>query len=306
VKSKRNKELNSEFELRKKLPRIKMRTPMLLQVSKLYTPVIFEAFQGKYERSMAACTLALEGNNEYFVSIKSLDKDFRYEKEYKVIGDPLQQTSTCSYGQFNRIGILCGHAIKVLDLMNIKSLPAQYVLKRWTKEAHSGSVQDNQGRNIIENPRLDETLRYKSMTRKFLSLAQRAASHPGCSLIVHDTLDILSKKIGEEINGYTTPTVDQVTVPTNVTPVSNLVSTARFKKKDVEIKTSKRKRAWLDKKRKFTKKGTKEKEKYSMVCTTTKYITFFVDCSCVNGKLLSYSSTIRRNNKLSKWCSMMV
>ena len=244
---------------------------MLLIVSKLYTPAIFEAFQGEYERSMAACTTALEGNNEYLVLTGSLDEDFRYEKEYKVIGDPLQQTSTCSCGQFNRIGILCSHAIKVLDLMNIKSLPAQYVLKRWTKEARSGAVQDNQGRNIIENPRLDETLRYKSMTRKFLSLAQRAASHLGCSLIVHDTLNILSKKI-EEINGCTTPTVDQVTVPTNVTPVSNLVSTACLKKKDVETKTSKRKRTWLDKKRKFTKKATKKKEKVSMVCTISQNI----------------------------------
>jgi hypothetical protein len=50
-------------------------------------------------------------------------------------------------------------------------------------------------------------------------------------LIVHDTLDILSKKIEEEVNGCTTPTVDQVTVPTNVTPISNLVSTTRLKKK---------------------------------------------------------------------------
>jgi zinc finger SWIM domain-containing protein 3 len=121
-----------------------MRTPILLQVSKLYTHVIFEAFQGEYERSMAACITALEGNNEYLISIGSLDEDFRYEKEYKVIGDPLQQTSTCSCGQFNRIGILYGHAIKVLNSMNTKSLPAQYILKRWTKEAHSGAVQDNQ------------------------------------------------------------------------------------------------------------------------------------------------------------------
>jgi zinc finger SWIM domain-containing protein 3 len=282
VESKRNKELHSEFESRKKLPRIKMRTPMLLQVSKLYTPVIFEAFQGEYERSMAACTTALEGNNEYLVSIGSLDEDFRHEKEYKVIGDPLQQTSTCSCGQFNRIGILCGHAIKVLDLMNIKSLPAEYVLKRWTKEARSGAIQDNQGQNIIENPRLDETLNYKDMARKFLSLAQRAASHPGCSLIVHDTLDILSKKIEEELNGCTTPTMDQVTVPTNVAPVSNLVSTACLKKKEVETKTSKRKRTWLDRKRKFTKKGTKKKEKGSMVCTATKYIRFSVVISMEN------------------------
>ena len=66
--------------------------------------------------------------------------------------------------------------------------------------------------------------------------------------------------------------MDQVTVPTNVTSVSNLVSTACLKKKDVETKTSKRKRTWLDKKRKFTKKGTKKKEKVSMVCTISQNI----------------------------------
>jgi zinc finger SWIM domain-containing protein 3 len=172
VEYKRKKELQSEFDSRKILPRIKMRTPMLIQASKLYTPTIFEAFQSEYERSMVACTTTLEGTNEYLVAIGSLDENFTFEKEYKVIGHPLEQTSTCSCGQFNRLGILCGHALKVLDLMNIKSLPAHYVLKRWTREARSGKVQDIKGLNIIENPKLDELLNYKDMARKFNNLAQ--------------------------------------------------------------------------------------------------------------------------------------
>lgn len=32
-----------------------------------------------------------------------------------------KQTIECSCWMFDRIGILCGHALKVLDLMNIKS-----------------------------------------------------------------------------------------------------------------------------------------------------------------------------------------
>ena len=35
---------------------------MLIQASKMYTPIILEAFQGEYERSMVACSTALEGN----------------------------------------------------------------------------------------------------------------------------------------------------------------------------------------------------------------------------------------------------
>ena len=35
---------------------------MLIQASKMYTPIILEALQGEYERSMVACSTALEGN----------------------------------------------------------------------------------------------------------------------------------------------------------------------------------------------------------------------------------------------------
>ena len=261
---KRKKELQSEFESRKKLPRIKTRTPILIQASKLYTPTIFEAFQGEYERSMIACTTTLGCENEYLVTIGSFDENFTPEKEYRVIADPLKQTSTCSCGPFNRIRILCGHALKVLDLMNIKTLPTQYVLKRWTREPRSGTVQDNQGRDIIENPKLDNMFRYKDMTHKFLHLAHRAVIHTKCTLLVNNALDILSKQVEEEINGAASP-MDPVITPTNVTLPLELLSSASLKKKEIETKSSKRKRTWLDKKQKFTKKGGNTKEKSSKV-----------------------------------------
>jgi hypothetical protein len=56
VQGKRNNKLNSEFESREKIPRVIMKIPMLLQPSKLYTPIVFEVFQAQYERSMRACT----------------------------------------------------------------------------------------------------------------------------------------------------------------------------------------------------------------------------------------------------------
>jgi hypothetical protein len=42
---------------------------MLVQVSKLYTPFIFEFFQNKYQRSTSACAEALDGQYEYMVKI---------------------------------------------------------------------------------------------------------------------------------------------------------------------------------------------------------------------------------------------
>jgi zinc finger SWIM domain-containing protein 3 len=208
VQGKRNNELNLEFDSRKKLPEIYMRRPppMLVHASKLYTPIIFEAFQGEYERSLAACTKALDGNNEYLVG------DFTFEEGYKVTADPLKQTVLCSCRQFDRIGILCAHSLKVLDLMNIKSLPPQYVLKRWTWEARTGTIQDNQGRNIIENQIMDATLRYRYMSHKFLNLAYRAAQFPECTMLVDNTLDILGKEIEDKISACTTISGDPLDI----------------------------------------------------------------------------------------------
>jgi zinc finger SWIM domain-containing protein 3 len=144
VQEKRAKELQSEFEARKNIPRRQMRTPMLVQASEVYTPIIFEAFQGEYERSMAACSRLLD-ENRYAIVVGSFYGASSFEKECIVISDPLNKTTTCSCQMFNRTRILCAHGLNVLDLMNIKTLPSHYILKRWTREARNGRVQDKEG-----------------------------------------------------------------------------------------------------------------------------------------------------------------
>lgn len=228
----------------------------------MYTPIIFEAFQGEYERSLAAYTKSLDGINEYMVG------DITYEEEYKVIGDPLKQMVACSCKQFDRIGILCGHALKVLDSMNIKLLPPHYVLKRWTREARSGTIQDSHGRNITENPKMDAMLRFIFMSRKFLNLTHQAANFPKCTMLVDNTLDILGKQIEAKINACTNNSVDPPTISANASPPNDLLYNARLKQKEVQVKSSKRKRTWLDKKHKSRKKRQNKAtshEKKSMV-----------------------------------------
>ena len=178
VQEKRDKELESELEARKNLPRKLMRTPMLVQASQVYTPVIFEAFQSEYERSMAACARVLDGEHKYAIAVVNLLGEVSSEVEYTVIGDPLNQKASCSCRMFERAGILCAHGLKVLDLMNIKKLPQHYILKRWTREARNGNIQDRQGRNVVANPKLEAQLRYKFMSHKFHNLAHKVAHSP--------------------------------------------------------------------------------------------------------------------------------
>ena len=83
------------------------------------------------------------------------------EEECKVIVNPTEEMVSCSCRLFERIGILCRHALKGLNLVKIKHLPERYILKLWTRDARSGIIQDMNGREIVENPKLDATLRDK-------------------------------------------------------------------------------------------------------------------------------------------------
>lgn len=123
-----------------------------------------------------------------------------FEQERIVIGGPLNQTSTCSCQMFNRIGILCAHGLKVLDLMNIKTLPSHYILKIWTREACNGRIQDKEGRNVIANPKLEPPLWTRNLFHKFLNLAYKAADYPGCCLLLEDGLDCLSTQLEDKLN----------------------------------------------------------------------------------------------------------
>jgi zinc finger SWIM domain-containing protein 3 len=282
VEVKRTQELQSEFEARKNLPRIKMHTPMLVQASKEYTPIIFEAFQGEYERSMAACTRVLDGNNKFAVAIASLHGDLKYEEERIVIGDPLAQTVSCSCGMFNRTGILCAHGLKILDMMNIKTLPSHYILKRWTREARNGSIQDRQGRNVIENPKFEAQLRYKNLSYKFHNLAYKIANYEECCLILANAIDGVRPQledmlINATINAANNPCNDQENIHPNVQQAAEFTA-AKLKKKEVQPRKLRRTKTWLDKllKRKHKppkvgaskNKGAKVYSNLYMICYT--------------------------------------
>ena len=73
-------------------------------------------------------------------------------------------------------------------------------------------------------------------------------------MLVDNTLDILGKQIEEKINACTSTPGYQCTIPTNASTPNDLLANARLNKKEVETKSSKRKRTWLEKKHKARKK----------------------------------------------------
>jgi hypothetical protein len=126
------------------LSKIKIKIPMFVQASRLDTPPLFEAFQIVYERSLFATANLSDDNLSYVVSIRSFDDPNFIEDEHMVVKRSGQLSCNCQL--FERSGLPCSHIIKTLESMDVKQLPDHYVLKRWTRAAGHGIVEDNASR----------------------------------------------------------------------------------------------------------------------------------------------------------------
>ena len=79
----------------------------------------------------------------------------------------------CSCKKFEFVGILCCHALKILDINNIKKIPEQYVLNRWTVDAKVVHIKSNS--ETHEDPKTKLSKRRKELCRMYIHLATRAA-----------------------------------------------------------------------------------------------------------------------------------
>ncbi|XP_078176653.1 protein FAR1-RELATED SEQUENCE 5-like [Carex rostrata] len=192
-----NEVREKEIVLAHEKPIIKVKAPILHQTSKLYTPRAFQIFQDEYELSVAALIEGLSDNN-YSIRISDLDDAYRSDKSYKVFGNPVNETISCSCYKFESFGLLCCHALKVLDAMNIKRLPEKYILKRWTNEAN---------KDMVEDTKLIAARRKWELCRKFTEIASKAVGSEQLSTLVDSTLHTL----GRQVDG-----LDMILVPGNV------------------------------------------------------------------------------------------
>ena len=111
-------------------------------------------------------------------------------RDHKVTYNSEDETIECSCKNYELVGILCCHSLRVLNVCNILAIPSKYILKRWTKHARSGCVLDNNGHIIKEDPRIDVTNRFKELGRIAVELSSKAAEST-------DATTFLTKKFVE-------------------------------------------------------------------------------------------------------------
>ncbi|GMP26869.1 hypothetical protein CsSME_00003127 [Camellia sinensis var. sinensis] len=187
---KRYKELEAEYNLSQKLPRVSIPTVILKQVAEIYTKIIFEEFQNEYVQFIDASIIGTihDGESTIFTIRTMVDG-----KKNKIVTMDGGGSLSCSCKKFEVKGILCRHCVKVLrDVFNATELPPQYILKRWTKKARVERVKDRRGYEMTADVKLHQSDRYRSLMTMFRAIVSRAAES-------EETYQLLVSK-GEELS----------------------------------------------------------------------------------------------------------
>ncbi|XP_071720386.1 protein FAR1-RELATED SEQUENCE 4-like [Rutidosis leptorrhynchoides] len=127
-------EAKADFDAWHDPPELKSPSPFEKQLSFVYTHEIFKKFQDEVLGAVA-CHLKVEKEDE--VSITYIVKDVETGQDYMVEWNGIQLDICCSCRSFELKGYLCRHAIVVLQMSGVFSIPIKYVLQRWTNAALS-------------------------------------------------------------------------------------------------------------------------------------------------------------------------
>ncbi|KAF7824355.1 protein FAR1-RELATED SEQUENCE 5-like [Senna tora] len=162
--------------------------------AKVYTPPIFDEFQYEFNISLA-CSIKYkhesEAGFEYGIIIVGREVEFR------VLFNPPLKAVSCSCKRFENFGILCGHALKVLDVNEIKIVPDQYILGRWTKNARSDVILDVKENEVEQDSKLIRIRRHRQLWPDLVYLTSEVIDSEEGFLLVAKGLKDLRKQAEE-------------------------------------------------------------------------------------------------------------
>lgn len=177
----REDELVEDYESRQTKPVLLVDIPMLTEAAESYTRMMYMDFEYEYKSQLAClCEPVGMDGTVYTFKVSVPQKQSIGHVEF----NPSNATVTCSCKKFESMGILCMHALKVLNNNNILYLPPQYILKRWTKYAKDGPPSDRHQSVVDSGLQESLSLRYSRVCHKAIAVAVKSA-------LSKDALDIL-------------------------------------------------------------------------------------------------------------------
>ncbi|XP_078446077.1 protein FAR1-RELATED SEQUENCE 5-like isoform X2 [Wolffia australiana] len=167
-------EAQADLETLFNKPFLKTASPMEKQAASVYTRAVFDRFQEEFVESLGYHVERLD-EGKYCVAKTG-------GAAYMVAHSAASNRASCSCGMFEYAGILCRHALRVFIVVGVRTLPRDYVLRRWTRNAKSSGASDDCSTGhwagpaaVAEDP---AAARYGDLCRDALKCAREGASSP--------------------------------------------------------------------------------------------------------------------------------
>ncbi|XP_055961244.1 protein FAR1-RELATED SEQUENCE 5-like [Mercurialis annua] len=134
VKKWRKTEGEDDFNCYQKTPTRAIKCSNILKdAADIYTHKLYKLFEKGYLDGCGAVNFkeiaCEEGLLRYDCTMQGKDSRIRV-----VFLDMSTMELNCSCRKFETLGLLCSHALAILQFRNVSEIPKQFILKRWTKE----------------------------------------------------------------------------------------------------------------------------------------------------------------------------
>lgn len=158
-------------------PLLKTASPIEKQASEVYTLAAFQKFQEEFLESLGYNAFKIKDQPP--ITKYNVVKDEEDSLDaYIVTLDMSRRMATCSCNKFEFGGILCRHILGVFLMIDLHVIPEEYILRRWTKNAKNGLLQDEFVEDI-QNPFLSQSsnvTRYNDLCRDAIRLSDKGSS----------------------------------------------------------------------------------------------------------------------------------
>ncbi|CAA7403947.1 unnamed protein product [Spirodela intermedia] len=172
------KEAAADCETLLRRPALKTASPIEKQAAEVYTGELFERFQDEFVECLAYNAYKIKDGA---VSKYSVARDEDSLDNFVVSLDAGKRAATCSCGKFEFAGILCRHVLGVLLMVDLRVLPDDCFLPRWTRnaKARTSSLGSGAGATATATAAAAQgtmASRYNDLCQDAIRLAEKGAS----------------------------------------------------------------------------------------------------------------------------------
>ncbi|KAL9669268.1 hypothetical protein QQ045_006812 [Rhodiola kirilowii] len=132
VQKHREEEMQEDMNSCNSQATLRTKEPIEDQCRRLYTMVMFKAFQKEFIDSY---TYTLRICEEGIISKFLVKKAETDSDQHTVSLDGLDLNANCSCQKFEYEGMLCRHILKIFQHINMREIPSGFILPRWRKNA---------------------------------------------------------------------------------------------------------------------------------------------------------------------------